>query len=177
MSVQLYDRDFFKSNDIIGETTLNLEDAIIDSSLTKRPLSINKKYYEDFLKPKGVKLEFKDDNTFFVVVKGKDEKTGQLVDNGKVRIQIDIYPKEHAEKNKVGEARQEPNHSPFLPPPVGRISLSLNPLKMFNQLVGPALRRKIYCYCCLALCIGLIILLFPLVAGNLISSIITNILF
>ena len=76
MNLQLYDRDFFKSNDIIGETTLNLEDAIIDSSLTKRPLSINKRYYEDFLKKKKVELEFKDDNTFFVVVKGKDEKTG-----------------------------------------------------------------------------------------------------
>ena len=37
-----------------------------------------------------------------------------------------------AEKNKVGDARQEPNHSPFLPPPVGRLSLSLNPFKMLN---------------------------------------------
>ena len=33
--------------------------------------------------------------------------------------------------NKVGEARQEPNINPYLPPPVGRISLTLNPWKMF----------------------------------------------
>jgi len=36
-----------------------------------------------------------------------------------------------AEANKVGEARQEPNVNPFLPPPLGRLSFSLNPLKMF----------------------------------------------
>lgn len=36
-----------------------------------------------------------------------------------------------AEQNKVGEARQEPNANPFLPPPIGRLSFSLNPLKMF----------------------------------------------
>jgi hypothetical protein len=36
-----------------------------------------------------------------------------------------------AEANKVGEARQEPNVNPFLPPPIGRLSFSLNPLKMF----------------------------------------------
>ena len=43
-----------------------------------------------------------------------------------------LYLLFRAEANKVGEARQEPNHSPFLPPPVGRLSFSLNPWKMFN---------------------------------------------
>lgn len=79
-------------------------------------------------------------------------------------------PKAMAEANKVGEARQEPNHSPFLPPPVGRISFSLNPFKMLNQLVGPAMRRKIYCICCVICCLALCIFLFPLVIGNLIST-------
>ena len=46
-------------------------------------------------------------------------------------MQIDILPKEQAEQNKVGEARQEPNVNPYLPPPVGRLSLTLNPWKMF----------------------------------------------
>lgn len=60
----------------------------------------------------------------------RDSK-GEIEKTGKVRIQIDIYPKAMAELNKVGEARQEPNANPFLPPPVGRLSFSLNPLKMF----------------------------------------------
>ena len=43
-----------------------------------------------------------------------------------------MVPKDHAEKNKVGAAREEPNTDPFLPPPIGRISFTLNPLKMFE---------------------------------------------
>ena len=47
-------------------------------------------------------------------------------------------PISSAERNHVGVARKEPNHSPFLPPPVGRLNLSLNPFKMLSQFVGPA---------------------------------------
>ena len=38
------------------------------------------------------------------------------------------------------------------------------------QLVGPKLRRKIYCYCCIILCCALIVMLFPLVLGNIVSD-------
>lgn len=79
-----------------------------------------------------------------------------------------------AEKNKVGDARQEPNHSPFLPPPVGRLSLSLNPFKMLNQLVGPAVLRKFYCYCALACCAIVCLAMFPLVFSNLMSTLIAK---
>lgn len=75
-------------------------------------------------------MDFKDDNTFWVQLTTRDSK-GEIEKTGKVRIQIDIYPKAMADLNKVGEARQEPNANPFLPPPVGRLSFSLNPLKMF----------------------------------------------
>ena len=40
-----------------------------------------------------------------------------------------------ATKNPVGSGRAEPNHSPFLPPPVGRISFSLNPFTMLVSLI------------------------------------------
>lgn len=49
-TLQTYDRDFFKSNDIIGEATVDLKELLSDSSLTKKPLALNKKYYEDVLK-------------------------------------------------------------------------------------------------------------------------------
>ncbi len=50
---------------------------------------------------------------------------------GKVRIGLSVYPSTMADSNPVGGGRSEPNHSPFLPPPVGRISFSLNPIAMF----------------------------------------------
>jgi hypothetical protein len=61
----------------------------------------------------------------------KNDK-GELECNGKVRIQVDVYPIADAELNKVGEAREEPNVNPYLPLPIGRLTLSLNPLKMIE---------------------------------------------
>lgn len=126
--------------------------------------------------PKGIKWEWKDDNSFYLPLISK--KDGKDVNQGKVRIQIDIVDAEYADKNKVGSARDDPNHSPFLPPPTGRLSFSLNPCTMFKQMVGPAVRRKIYCYCCIALCCGLCLTLcifvVPSVVGNLITNLITK---
>jgi hypothetical protein len=109
--------------------------------------------------------EFYDDDSFFIDTVDKDGKSA-----GKVRISLAVYPGEMAKANPVGLGRSEPNHSPFLPPPVGRLSFSLNPITMFNQLVGPELRRKVYLYCCLALCAMLCIALIPMVTSDLISQ-------
>lgn len=72
-TVQGYDRDFFKSNDIIGEGTLELKDIMEDVSLIKNTLQLNKKYYQDVLRPKyqtdkKFKMEFdpKDDNKLWL---------------------------------------------------------------------------------------------------------------
>lgn len=95
-------------------------------------MQLGKEYYDDYFHSavEEPKLTFKDSDSFWVDVIGMDEDTGEPKVHGKIRMQIDIYPKDQAENNKVGAARQEPNHSPFLPPPVGRLSLSLNPFKM-----------------------------------------------
>jgi hypothetical protein len=103
---------------------------------------------------------------------------GKIVNNGFVRIQIEIVPLDYAEKNKVGSGRDEPNVNPFLPPPIGRLSFSLNPCVMFKQLVGPAMRRKIYCYCgilCfLTICLMLSIFVLPSIIGALIANLISK---
>ena len=78
-------------------------------------------------------MDFKDDSSFYVQLVTRDEH-GAIEKTGKVRVQIDVYPKKLSEMNKVGEARQEPNVNPFLPPPMGRLSFSLNPLKMFVSI-------------------------------------------
>ena len=50
LTVQAYDRDFFKSNDIIGGAIFDLKQAFEDCSLTKRPLQVNKKYFNDYMR-------------------------------------------------------------------------------------------------------------------------------
>jgi C2 domain len=88
----VYDRDFFKSNDIIGEAVIDLKDPILDSALSGRPLCVNKKYYTDYMKEKGMVFTYKDDNSFFIDIKGKNDKTGLITTTGKIRCQIDILP-------------------------------------------------------------------------------------
>jgi hypothetical protein len=138
---------------------------------------MNKGYYKDVLTADGkpyMKLAFDDthDSRFWVDLMAKDKETRQLKFRGKVKMQVDILPIELAEKNTVGKARDSPNHSPTLPQPEGRISLSLNPFKMFEQMVGPEVRAKICrvlaCIACLALCAAIL----PTLAGSLISDLI-----
>jgi len=134
-SLQAYDRDFFKSNDMIGEATVNLKQLIEDCSLVKKPLGLNETYYDDVLKPgKFQPLEFdsKDSSRFWLKLRAKDAKTGKEEVRGKVKVQVDILPAAQADKNAVGKARDQPNHSPTLPQPEGRLTLSLNPFTMFN---------------------------------------------
>jgi len=50
LTLQVYDRDLLTSNDVIGETSFNIKDALIDASLTKKPVNINKKYWNSYLK-------------------------------------------------------------------------------------------------------------------------------
>merc|ERR1711924_280644 len=95
-------------------------------------------------------------------------KEGKIECTGQVRMQVNVLPISHAEKNPVGKARDNPNHSPTLPPPEGRLELSLNPIKMFNQLVGPELRAKIYKWLLCGACIALLVMMFPMIVSNLI---------
>ena len=84
--MQAYDRDFFKSNDIIGSCMLDLKQAFEDVSLTKRPLMVNKKYYEGYMQDKQGEKEWKEDgNSFFVPMNSKNDK-GQMEMNGFVRV-------------------------------------------------------------------------------------------
>jgi hypothetical protein len=74
--------------------------------------------------------EFQDDDTFFLDTFDSEGKSA-----GWVRIGLGIFPSEMATANPVGGGRSEPNHSPFLPPPVGRISFTLNPLTLFVSIM------------------------------------------
>jgi len=169
LNLQIWDADAFSKNDFIGDSSLNLILPIEDATLTNKTISINKKYYETFLQNYmgGSTLNYEDDDSFWLEMK---DKNGQI--NGQMRVQIAIVPKQQAEDFEVGSGRSDPNHSPFLPPPVGRIIWTLNPWTMLNQCIAPGVRNKILCIICLILCIATIVLLLPNILGEVIAGII-----
>ena len=51
---------------------------------------------------------------------------------GSIQCSCTIMPLSVAEKSKQGDGRSDPNNDPYCPPPVGRLSFSLNPFKMLG---------------------------------------------
>jgi hypothetical protein len=69
LNLQLFDRDFFKSNDTIGEASIDLGPLMEDVALTKRPLTLNRAYYLSYFKNKTKSdLEFKDESSFWLTI-------------------------------------------------------------------------------------------------------------
>lgn len=96
---------------------------------------------------------------------------GKTISRGNLKVSVDVYPSKDAENNPVGKGRDDPNLNPFLPPPTGRLELSLNPCKMLDQMIDADTKRKILCYCCcLAFC-ALIIMMIPMIFSNMMSEI------
>ena len=76
----MYDKDVF-TNDMIGEVQIDLRQIVEDCSATKKPIALNKDYYEEVLnsdkeKP-FMKLKFDKDNSsrFWVGLKARNDKT------------------------------------------------------------------------------------------------------
>ena len=108
-------------------------------------------------------IQFTDDDSFWITTKGKK---GEDI---KLRLDIRIFPGSIAEKNVVGEGRNEPNIMPHLPPPIGRISFSLNPFTMLGQLVNKAYLAKLYKIICLLICCACLIAMLPMIISNIVS--------
>ena len=86
---------------------------------------------------------------------------------GKVYVQFELLPQALANERNCGHGRSAPNQYPELPPPVGRVKLSLNPLSNLSALIGPDLARKL----CLPLtCIGVCFILAALTTIGPIGS-------
>ena len=98
LTVQAWDRDFFASNDLIGEAQIDLK-AIFDDVIETggRSFQITKKYYEQYLKDvmgKGQPLlDFEDEDSFWLPLKGKDENTGEIKVQGFVRLSMAVLSK------------------------------------------------------------------------------------
>lgn len=86
--LQSYDRDFFKSNEMLGEATMDLRQIIEDTALIKKPLALNNKYYDEVMaKDDKNSFEFEsgEPEKFWLTLMGKNE-AGKIESTGKVRV-------------------------------------------------------------------------------------------
>ena len=98
-------------------------------------------------------------STWMTVTKKVDGKVKKM---GMLCISMQVVPREEAGRMNLGFGRNEPNNSPFLPPPSGRMKLSLNPFSVFKQLLGPAICNKILCLCFCVIFIMLMVFAGPM---------------
>ena len=178
LTIQVYDKDIFSSDDFISGTKLNLKDLIMVPKHLDMPIKFTREYYEDltyeekkvygdiqFLK----KSEDEDGIKFWIqCYKGRDDATGEGEKGGRVMCSLEILPKALADIEKVGKGRDEPNVNPHLPPPVGRFEWTINPFKLVNQLVGPKFRKKCYCICLCCLIIAYLIYALPTILTKIV---------
>ena len=180
ITLQVYDKDIFASDDYISGSKLNLKDLITVPKYLQMPIKFTRDYYNglnDEEKKIYGDIEFmesKDDEEgikFWVqCYKGKKEAVGEGEQGGRVLCSLEILPKNIADIEPLGKGREDPNMNPYLPPPVGRLEFTLNPFKMINQCVGPKFRRKCYCYCILCLIIVYLIYALPTMITKVISG-------
>jgi hypothetical protein len=91
----VWDRDFFCSNDLIGEVALDLKYLFNDVIDANGTFSVNKSYYNSFLKEKwgeDLKITFEDEDSFWLPITGKDPKTSEMKINGYLRVSLTVMP-------------------------------------------------------------------------------------
>jgi hypothetical protein len=99
----------------------------------------------------GVGEAVADDADWFEITR-KDKDTQSEISCGRVALSISIVPEIEYENDPVGKGREEPNKDPYLPPPNGRLSFSLNPMAIFYELCSPrVICWLVCCVCCVFL--------------------------
>ena len=182
LNIQAWDKDIIASNDLIGSCALPIDYLFEDAVLTDQPKYINVRYFNEHMKdqlrqmssPLADDIEFdsEEKDRFWVPIHRLVQEEGKTIQAGEILMSVSIIPKKAAEKNPQGKARQEPNTDPHCPPPEGRASLSLNPITMFNQMVGPAVRRKIFMMLLCVACAFLCAMMAPMIFSNIITKMI-----
>ena len=146
LTLQAFDNDILSRDDFICGARLNIGQILNDVNILDLPLKFSSEYYRNLPEEKKVisNIEFagKDEDeegVKFWVQMEKDGKKG-----GRVLCSLEVVPQWYAELHPVGKGRDEPNMNPYLPPPVGRIKFTLNPITCLNQFTGPKFRKKCY---------------------------------
>lgn len=151
LQLQVYDKDIFSADDYICSSVINLKQILDQVYNLDIPVNFTEKLWNQMNPSEEAKkvIEWESDTDFWVNCTMTDEN-GNEKPAGSVMCSLSVLPIWKADMMKVGKGREEPNTNPYLPPPVGRISFTMNPIAMINQCVGPSVRRKFYLW---ALCL------------------------
>ena len=153
---------------------------------TQKIQHLNKTYAKSHFEPEYYKtpknpnaeslvLEWEDDDCFWLEAPPiKPEEGDENPKPCKLRVDIRVLPMEKAKVTSVGGARSEPNNSPELPAPVGRMEFSLNPFSMLSQLLGPELMAKMVGCLCVTACCALLVAMAPMIISGIITKTITG---
>jgi hypothetical protein len=166
--IQGWDKDVFTANDAIGEAMLDLgsyfqkaykqkttvqffEDDEETRKKKKTSTSDNDAAVKKIKEATGLWDDDDPPDAKWIKIESVDHKTHTRNYMGEVCVSMELVPMEKAKTQPVGQGRSAPNNSPYLPPPAGRLSFSLNPFKVFNDLLGPSIcNRVLCCLCCVA---------------------------
>ncbi|KAE8903430.1 hypothetical protein PF005_g14426 [Phytophthora fragariae] len=165
--IQGWDKDVLSANDAIGVATVDLgaffrqayklkttvqcyEDDEETRKKKNKATSDDDAAVKKIREATGIWDEEDPPDAKWLQLLRHDHKTNEKERMGEVCVSLQLVPGENAKKNPVGMGRSSPNNSPYLPPPAGRLSFSLNPFKVLNDLLGPAIcHRLTCCFCCI----------------------------
>lgn len=172
--IQGWDKDVFTANDAIGEAMLDLgaffqkgykqkmtvqffEDDEETRKKKKKSTSDDDAAVKKIKEATGLWDDDDPPDAKWIKIESLDHKTNTRNYMGEVCVSMELVPQEKAKTQPVGQGRSAPNNSPYLPPPAGRLSFSLNPFKVFNDLLGPSICNRILCCLC---CIGFMVVIY-----------------
>ncbi|OQS01372.1 hypothetical protein ACHHYP_01203 [Achlya hypogyna] len=185
--LQMWDKDIFSANDCIAEGIIDMSAHFKKVCQLKSSLQI----YQDKTPKKKVKETAKEaqnndairsikeatglwDNdptdSTWIKMERLNRETGQKEAMGAVCISMELVPVEKAKVMTVGFGRSDPNNSPFLPPPAGRLKFSMNPFYVFNELLGPKICHRVMCCLCCLLIMVLMYFLGPIINLIIVAS-------
>ncbi|KAL3661972.1 hypothetical protein V7S43_012779 [Phytophthora oleae] len=96
------------------------------------------------------------DDAEWIPIYFTDREAAVSMEMGRIGISLQIVPEDEAVASPVGKGQNTPNLNPYLPPPVGRMRLTANPIAMFKVLVGPKMCLRLSLLCCCFGCIAFI---------------------
>lgn len=148
---QIWDKDFFSPNDSICETVISIKglckQALKAKDRTKIMIGGKEKIWLENLR-----------------------HPNEPGTQGRMEVSVELLPEHIAHQLPAGFGRGDPNQNPFLPPPEGRISLSLlHPLDACRDLLGDRLFFKLCCGLLICTILGIAVSATPMIVSNVFS--------
>ena len=174
LTIQVFDKDLIGKDDYICGKNINIFNFINIVNVLDIPFKLTREYFSTFKKNNDYNfIEFlqKDEDETGEKFWIQMEKSGKK--GGRVLCSLEIVPDWYAEYHPVGKGRESPNVDPYLPPPVGRVTFTMNPIKCLYRYTGPKFRKKFCKILCAILCFLYLVFVLPYViyfiAGEVIN--------